>query len=64
MIYLYGIYFVSTFCFILHGFNSEKASNGGLSSQNDQCTNSTVCKNERCTCKQGFVFIDTDCHKS
>nr|XP_022301126.1 prion-like-(Q/N-rich) domain-bearing protein 25 [Crassostrea virginica] len=41
----------------------EKASNGGLSSQNDQCTNSTVCKNERCTCKQGFVFIDTDCHK-
>nr|XP_022296387.1 protein draper-like isoform X2 [Crassostrea virginica] len=41
----------------------KKASNGGLSSQKDQCTNSTVCKNERCTCEQGFVFIDSDCHK-
>ncbi|XP_078309663.1 uncharacterized protein LOC111109335 [Crassostrea virginica] len=45
------------------GFIPEKAFYGGFCSQNDQCTNSTVCTNERCTCKQGFVFIDTGCHK-
>ena len=64
MIFLYGMHFVSTICFILHGFIPEKASYGGFCSQNDQCTNSTVCKDERCTCKQGFVFIDTGCLKS
>ena len=42
----------------------EKASYGGICSLSDQCTIPTVCKNERCTCKQGFVFHDTDCHKS
>ena len=41
-----------------------KSSYGGFCSQSDQCTHSTVCKNERCTCKPGFVFINSDCHES
>nr|XP_022297502.1 protein draper-like [Crassostrea virginica] len=40
-----------------------KSSYGGFCSQSDECTHSTVCKNERCTCKQGFVFINSDCHE-
>lgn len=43
---------------------AEKASYGGICSQSDQCTEPTECRNGRCTCKQGFVFIDTDCLKS
>ena len=42
----------------------EKASYGGFCSWSNQCTHSTVCENERCTCKQGFIFINSDCHES
>nr|XP_022296125.1 tenascin-like isoform X2 [Crassostrea virginica] len=41
-----------------------KSSYGGFCSQSDECTHSTVCKNERCTCKPGFVFINSDCHEN
>lgn len=42
----------------------EKTSYGGICSHSDQCANSTICKSQRCTCHQGFVFIDFDCHES
>ncbi|XP_078339757.1 uncharacterized protein LOC144627247 [Crassostrea virginica] len=42
----------------------EKASYGGFCLRSDQCTHSTVCENERCTCKQGFIFINSECHES
>ena len=60
MILLYDIY-----AYLLFAFQRivivEKTSRGRFCSQSDQCTNSTVC---RCTCEQGFVFIDSDCQES
>ena len=60
MILLYDIYAYQLFAF-QQIVIVEKITHGGFCSQSDQCTNSTVCI---CTCKQGFVFINSDCQES